>query len=193
MSLSGEVTLSSNATIMFVGNSASVYGGALYISSVGVGPEFNGAQFHHNHAQIGGGVYAVTSGTTETKSLTNEIIEHPTKFFKCSFENNTALASGGGVSTASGKDVFVDTTFVGNAARTGGALQLSGTTSITSCLFEDNIAESGGGPAIFNIGYISEMNTSSFFKNILDCEIETYLNFSEVRHHEMVYINIYIV
>ena len=61
-------------------------------------------------------------------------------------------------------------------------MQLSGTASITSCLFEDNIAESGGGPAIFNIGYISKANLSSFLDNILDCENGTYLKFREVRH-----------
>ena len=189
MSLSGLLTLSSNATIIFFGNSASVYGGAVYISSVGVGPMFNGAQFYHNHAQIGGGVYAVISGTTETNTFYDDkIIEHPTTFFNCSFVNNTADTSGGGVSTTSGKDIFVNTAFVGNAARTGGALQLSGTASITSCLFEDNIAESGRGSAISNIGYISGANSSSFLENILKCKNGTFFKFSEVRHHEMVHM-----
>lgn len=84
------------------------------------------------------------------------------------------------MSTASGQDVFVRSSFFSNVARFSGAIQLAGTASITSCLFEGNIEDAAGGPAVSNIGYISEANSSSFLRNLIICEDGSFLNFSEV-------------
>lgn len=78
--------------------------------------------------------------------------------------------------------MFVNTMFVNNVARSGGALQLAGTASIIICLFEGNVADSGGGPAAYNIGYISELINNTVINNIPSCETEYFLNFREVSH-----------
>ena len=183
IALSGLLSISVNATMAFHRNSADVYGGAVYISSMGTGPVFHGAQFDSNVAQVGGAVYAAGSGTTVTKDLENNPVEHPTTFNNCSFMNNTAQATGGAVSSASGQDKFLNTKFVNNVARSGGALSLAGTASITKCFFEGNLADSGGGPAVSNIGYLSDVSNSTFIDSVVSCEKGFYLHVSEVSRY----------
>ena len=183
IALSGSLSVSVNATMTFHGNSADVYGGAVYISSMGTGPVFQGAQFDSNVAQVGGAVYAAGSGTTMTKYLENNPVEHPTTFNSCSFMNNTAQATGGAVSSASGQDMFLNTKFVNNVARSGGALSLAGTASIIKCFFGGNLADSGGGPGVSNIGYLSDISNSTFIDSVVSCEKGFYLHVSEVSRY----------
>lgn len=97
MSLSGLLSISANASLVFVGNAADVYGGAVYVSSMDIGPVFHGARFDSNQAQVGGGVYAAASGTMVTvDTVNNDPNEHPTTFDSCTFINNEAFDTGGG-------------------------------------------------------------------------------------------------
>ena len=173
-----ELTIVDDANATFLQNSADVYGGAVYISSIEVGPVFYGAHFAYNHAQVGGAVYAVTSGTTVTRYASEG--KNSTTFKNCTFTNNEAYATGGAVSCAAGRDLFVNSKFVGNVAGSGGALQLAGATSIFNCVFERNIADSAGGPAVSNIGYISNVTNSVLSGNVLRCEEGRFLHFAEV-------------
>ena len=183
MALSGLLSMSLNTTMVFRENSAEVYGGAVYISSIDVGPVFQHAQFESNVAQVGGAVYAAGSGTAVMKDFENNPVPHPTTFNNCSFMNNKAHATGGSVSSASGQDKFVNTKFINNIARSGGALNLAGTASIINCVFEGNLAHSGGGPAVSNIGYLSDVSNSTFVDNVLSCEKGFFLHVSEVSRH----------
>ena len=176
-----ELEILGNANTIFLGNSADVYGGAVYIISKDMGPVFYGVRFASNSAQVGGPVYAVTSGTLVTRnSITNKLVEYPTSFNSCTFINNEAYATGGAVSSAAGQDMFVNTTLVGNVAGSGGALQLAGTAAITDCLFEGNVAHSEGGPVVSNIGYLSVVINNTLRGNVLSCEKDLFLDFFEV-------------
>lgn len=187
LALSGSLSISTNVAITFLANSADVYGGAVYISSVGFGPTFYGVKFDSNQAQVGGGVYSVASGTeVTTHPGTNTPKEHPVTFDNCSFINNEAYATGGAVSSSSGRDRFKGTSFIHNVARAGGALHLAGTASFTSSRFEGNIADTGSGPAVSNIGYISEASDTVFLDNILSCEEGSFLQYIEVCHLKMI-------
>lgn len=187
LALSGSLSISTNVAITFFANSADVYGGAVYISSVRFGPEFHGALFDSNQAQVGGGVYSVASGTAvTTRPSTNAPVEHPITFDNCNFINNEAYATGGAVSSSSGRDSFIGTNFIHNVARGGGALHLAGTASFTSCRFEGNTADTGSGPAVSNIGYILESSDNIFLDNILSCEKGYFLQFIEVRRLRMI-------
>ena len=74
-----SVSTMDRAVITFLGNSASINGGAVYIPAIEVGAVFYGALFESNRAESGGGVYAVASGhAVSTDSNTGDTVEHPT-------------------------------------------------------------------------------------------------------------------
>ena len=152
--------------ITFVNNSAAVAGGAVFISGADIGPVFNGTHLVSNSAQVGGAVYATGSGTTETAGDGGEPEENPTTFYGCTFEGNSADATGGAVDSASGQDKFVNTSFVRNSAGVGGALRLAGTASVENCSFLENFSGDGGGPVVSNIGVVSKITGSSFRDNV---------------------------
>ena len=163
----------------FLHNSADVSGGAVYLEGIGIGTHFRHVNFVGNVAPSGGGVHATGSGTTAT--VNNNIQQNnPTTFDGCSFVDNFASATGGAVDSASGQDVFLDTLFKGNKARVGGALRLAGTSSINNCSFNDNISEFDEGPAVHNLGYMSNLAKNHFEGNIFDCESGMFLDFDEV-------------
>ena len=88
------------------------------------------------------------------------------------------------MSSHSGLDKFVNTSFVRNRAPTGGALHLAGTASLYGCLFEENVSDEGGGPAVFNLKAISEQRNSSFSRNAFGCDSEAFLQFdNKVSQH----------
>lgn len=167
--------------ITFLGNSAKVAGGAVFVSGADFGMKFYNVSFVSNSAKLGGGVYATSSGNAELQ-INGEDDTNPTTFKWCEFKDNRAEATGGAIQTAAGQDVILYTSFVGNKADVGGALRLAGTASIDSCSFEDNISDEEGGPAVSNIGYISSMTNNSFRGNAYDCESGTFLNYNEVRY-----------
>lgn len=177
-----EVLINSR-DVLFLYNYAGVSGGALYIASIGVGPIFRNVTFIGNSAQTGGAVYVTGSGTTVTLA-TSVQLNYPTTFDGCVFVDNFASATGGAVDSASGKDIFSHTKFRRNEARVGGALRLAGTASVDNCVFDENISELGGGPAVSNIGVIYGVSNSTFIDNMLTCEPHTFFEFNKVRSVE---------
>lgn len=167
----------SKIAVTFEGNSADVSGGAVFILSTGIGPEFRNSAFISNSAQVGGAVYARESGTVITSAGKNQQ-ENPTTFIGCKFINNSADGSGGALDSVSGQDFFRQTVFQRNRAKVGGALRLAGTATLYDCLFEDNVSENEEAPAISSIGSISNLTKTVFNHNIFDCDYGTFLSFA---------------
>ena len=169
-----------NGNIMFSGNTAGSSGGAVFIEGMGMGTVFENVSFAENTAQTGGGVRVTASGTTITADTDKEHETNPTTFNRCRFVGNVAFGTGGAVDSASGLDVFANTLFKGNVAKMGGALRLAGKVSIGNCSFTDNISELGGGPAVSNVGFISNVTNSNFHHNVFNCEPDAFLDFVKV-------------
>ena len=167
----------SSKNIVFINNSAGLLGGAIFVAAIGIGPVFRNVTFIENSAQIGGGVLASGSGTAVTVDINNTQVENPTIFDGCTFVGNVAFAAGGAVDSASGKDAFIGTVFNGNSASLGGALRLAGTTSVDNCSFIDNVSQPDGGPAVFNVGTMSNETDTYFKGNVFFCEEQTFLDF----------------
>ncbi|CAM9855884.1 unnamed protein product, partial [Ascophyllum nodosum] len=157
---------------MFSGNTAGSSGGAVFIGGTGIGTVFENVSFVENTAQIGGGVRVTASGTTITADTDNKQETNPTTFDRCRFVGNVAFGTGGAVDSASGLDVFANTFFERNVAKIGGALR-----SIDNCSFTDNVSALGGGPAVSNVGLISNIGTSNFHHNVFNCEPHAFLDF----------------
>ena len=170
------VFLESDETV-FSRNTAVFSGGAVYVAGTAIGPVFREVIFEGNFAAIGGGVRATGSGTAITMDEKNKQVLNPLTFEGCTFVDNFASGTGGAVDSASGQDVFDFSLFKGNKARVGGALRLGGKASVTNCSFVDNVSNLGEGPAVSNIGYISNVATSYFRDNAFNCESQTFLDF----------------
>ena len=166
-----------NGHIIFSGNTAGSSGGAVFIGGTGIGTVFENVSFVENTAQIGGGVRVTASGTTITVDTDNKQETNPTTFDRCRFVGNVAFGIGGAVDSASGLDVFANTFFEGNVAKIGGALRLAGKVSIDNCSFTDNVSELGGGPAVSNVGFNSDVTASNFHHNVFNCEPHAFLDF----------------
>lgn len=179
----GAVALSENVKVTFgsdvepevnfTGNTAAGSGGALYVSTVAEGPVWSGVTFSGNYASIGGAVYSLASGTY-VDDITYE--EFYCVYDGCLFRDNVATATGGAVESVAGKDRFVNTSFVNNSARSGGAARLSGTADLLCCEFTDNGAYDEA-PAVRNIGTIGTISNVSFAGNVLLCESKTFLDY----------------
>ena len=174
------VKIEPTAKVSFRRNYARVSGGAIFMSGANVGPIFRGVSFVSNSAQFGGGVHATSSGNAKI-DLDGKETFNPTVFDRCIFVNNTAIATGGAIQSAAGQDYIVDTSFIGNTARAGGAIFLAGTTNFFNCSFFGNVAEEGDGPAISNIGYVESMESSTFVGNAYNCAAGTFRAFDSVR------------
>ena len=174
------VEIEPTAKVSFRRNYARVSGGAIFMSGANVGPIFRGVSFVSNSAQFGGGVHATSSGNAKI-DLDGKETFNPTVFDRCIFVNNTAIATGGAIQSAAGQDYIIDTSFIRNTARAGGALFLAGTTNFFNCSFSDNVAEEGDGPAISNIGYVESMENSTFVGNAYNCAAGTFRAFDSVR------------
>eukprot|EP00752_Nemacystus_decipiens_P007571 g6764.t1 len=161
--------------VSYVGNSAGVAGGAVFVSGAGTGPAFFGASFVSNSAQVGGAVSAFVSGNS--KSVNEAEPPDPTTFDRCFFVGNRA-ATGGAIDSAAGYDSIFDSTFENNEAWTGGALRLAGTASIDGCSFVENFSGDGGGAVISNIGTISRMSNLSFSGNGFNCPAGMFLDYN---------------
>ena len=170
-----------NGHIIFSGNTAGSSGGAVFIGGTGIGTVFENVSFVENTAQIGGGVRVTASGTTITVDADNKQDTNPTTFDRCRFIGNVAFGTGGAVDSASGLDVFANTFFERSVAKLGEALRLAGKVSIDSCSFVDNVSELGGGPAVSNVGFISNVTTSNFHHNVFNCEPHAFLDFIKAR------------
>ncbi|CAN0196399.1 unnamed protein product [Ectocarpus sp. 12 AP-2014] len=172
--ISGSVSLSfaSDGT-QFLQNVAESAGGAVCLTGVGEGPTFGGILFDSNSAQIGGAVRSTGSGTTIL--ATGE--EFPVTYTSCNFTGNWATASGGAMESAAGKDLVVNSTFLGNTASQGGAARFAGSLSVSNCLFMNNHADEQGGPAMSNVGFMEGIEACTFADNDVLCPSGTFLDF----------------
>eukprot|EP00752_Nemacystus_decipiens_P007555 g6749.t1 len=161
--------------VSYVGNTAEVAGGAVFVSGAGTGPAFSSATFVSNSAQVGGAVAVFGSGNS--KSVSEAEPPDPTTFHRCRFEGNRAT-TGGAIDSAAGHDFVVDSTFEDNVAGTGGALRLAGTATIDGCSFVENFSDDGGGAVVSNIGTISSMSDISFSGNGFNCPAGMYLDYN---------------
>ena len=75
-----------------------------------------------------------------------------------------------------------NTSFVDNRAPNGGALRLTGTTSLDSCSFVVNLSEEGGGAAISNIGIIPTFSNITFVDNMYYCDPGYFLYFDNIEY-----------
>ena len=175
-----QVEIKPTAKVSFRRNYARISGGAIFMSGANIGPIFRGVSFVSNSAQFGGGVHATSSGNAKIDFNGKETF-NPTVFDRCIFVDNTAIATGGAIQSAAGQDYIISTSFIRNTARAGGALFLAGTTNFFNCSFFDNVAEEGDGPAISNIGYVENMENSTFADNAYNCAAGTFRAFDSVR------------
>ena len=144
----GNVTLT-DAT--FTSNSASNWGGAIYMKS-GVA-NFTGVEFSANEAAANGGaVYLHTA----TATLTN-----------ATFSENTAAVYGGAIDQVNGSLTISSSTFAKNVAQNaGGAIyQLHGTSSISGVSFTENAATKKAGAIYVGAG-ASTISGSTFSGNV---------------------------
>ena len=183
LALNGMLSVSFHSPdVFFIGNSAEVVGGAVFVSSFGVGPLFSAVRFVANFAGAGGGAYVTGSGNEEINAFDTTPI-HATRFDRCRFVDNWATATGGAIESVAGQDHISNTIFKGNTAPVGGALRLGGKTFLDSCSFVDNRSGEGAGPAIDNIGFVGRIADCSFAGNSFECQSSTYLDFNEVRKY----------
>ncbi|CAM9313026.1 unnamed protein product, partial [Laminaria digitata] len=150
--------------VLFIGNSANVVGGAVFVSDFGVGPVFSAVRFVANFAGAGGGVYITGSGNENLDDFAFTPV-HATKFDGCEFVDNRATTTGGAFESSAGQDHISNTSFKGNTAAIGGALRLGGRTFLDDCSFVDNRSGEGAGPAVDNIGHVGRIANSSFIGN----------------------------
>ena len=177
------VVITDTADVSFTDNLAGVMGGALYVSSSGLGPRFPRVSFVSNEAQIGGA--ASITGSGSTKDTNDATPPSPTTFDRCEFTNNRAIAAGGAVESAAGHDAILNSVFRGNTARVGGALRLAGTAAIDNCSFVENLSDDGEGAAVSNIGVLSRVEGNFFHGNIFGCQRDMFLNFTAVSVEEL--------
>lgn len=182
MALNGMLTVRfQTPDILFVANSAEVVGGAVFVSSFGVGLVFPGVRFVDNVSGAGGAVYVTGSGN---EALDDFLFtpESATKFDGCQFMGNRATATGGALETVAGQDHISNSIFVGNTAGVGGALRLGGKTFMDNCSFVDNRSDEGEGPAVDNVGFVGRMTGASFIGNVFNCQPGEYLELNAVRN-----------
>jgi predicted outer membrane repeat protein len=128
----GPVTVSE---CTFTGNSAGLYGGALYLI-MGAESSFTSCVFQNNLAGSGGAV------ATDTDALISA------NFVDCDFLNNDAQGWGGAIYGVRGRLVANNCDFTDNGALKGGAIYTLFTLfdmSLESCNLAFNVAESDGG------------------------------------------------
>ena len=162
--------------IVFSGNRAAIAGGAISMWGNDLGPYYIGVNFFSNFASHGGGVYSAGSGNA-LYGLDSEQRSNPVVFIGCSFVENQAIATGGAIHSAAGQDLVINTTFSGNIASEGGALNLAGTSSFVNCSFVENMSDEGRGPVVANIGYMNGISNCSFYSNTFSCQQGKFLGY----------------
>ncbi|MHC4440832.1 MAG: right-handed parallel beta-helix repeat-containing protein, partial [Planctomycetota bacterium] len=176
---SGSPTIN-NCT--FIGNSAEGGGGGIgnmYDSS----PILTNCKFINNHGGRGGGFYNVSSNPTFINcTFTNNYADDGagmsssiwsiweptqgtgTKLIDCTFEDNNAKRSGGGLIIYGGEPVMTSCEFIGNSASKGGGIYShSGNPKLTNCQFISNSASEGGG--MYNDLDTPKLSNCQFIRN----------------------------
>jgi len=141
--------------VLFYNNSTTGRGGAIHneweLSVID-------CSFQSNRATGGTNNYGGAISNTGTATITSS-----------EFNNNqadiSALTGGGGGAIAGGGLTIVDSSFVGNQAKIGGALILSGTNRISNSTFSFNSAQTFNGGAIFATNSGTSINNSTVSQN----------------------------
>lgn len=180
IALVGAVVTHLSRNMTFFENHAGIAGGGVYMSGVSFGPLFKATKFDSNSAVVGGGVYTAGSGTAAVGDEDEDLQKNPTIFNGCEFKGNKATTTGGALNTGAGLDEIVNTTFIRNTAKIGGALRLIGTASIEKCMFEDNLSDEDEGPGVFNDGIVTNVFNCTFYGNVFNCDPGTYLDYNTV-------------
>ncbi|WP_118951838.1 T9SS type A sorting domain-containing protein [Taibaiella helva] len=122
---------------IFSRNNGVFYGGAIYNDSVSLF-RVTRCVFSYNNGAYGAGIYSVY-GLADTLNL-------------CSFNNNTANNSGGGIYVTEGKVIITNATFSGNKSNAtvydgGGGMYLknNSTVTVSNCNFSGNYSGARGG------------------------------------------------
>ena len=116
-------------------------GGGLIIEDAG--STVRNCVFDSNHSNYSGGLHS------------NNFSGDPTLVTDCSFIDNTADQSGGGLKVLGENNTISNCVFIGNDAHNGAGMIADGawsTTSILDCTFENNVAENVGG-GVYIYGY----------------------------------------
>lgn len=157
------------------GNEADVYGGAVTGGAVTI----SDSTFANNQAVAGGavrawdGLHASDSSFTENEATVGNggaisLVGTTGALDTVTFERNEAAGYGGAVGDGSLEVVssldVVDSLFIENDARSGGAIHISGPVSITSSDFEENEATAEVGGAVF-AGPLMVQGGSTFLAN----------------------------
>lgn len=130
----------------FFGNEAKHYGGALY--DLG-NTECHCCRFSDNLSQKDGG--AIYNNTQET----------PSKFFNCTFSNNTAK-NGGGIAITKSGTTFWNCLINNNTAETGGGCYLKNSANLYNCTIVKNEAQIDYGGV-----YVSISSPQDYIKNCI--------------------------
>ena len=137
------------ADVTFENNSAGGNGGAIYLCCTDLGPHFFGLNFVGNTAKYGGGVYSM-GGINTTKLLSDAEVVNTATFDKCTFQENSAMATGGAIHSTAENVYIVNSVFVGNTPDVDGALRLQRTARIENCTLVGNRSEPDDGSAASN-------------------------------------------
>lgn len=105
-----------------------------------------------------------------TKTLNGNLRYYPTFLIEWGFVENTATKTGGAMDGSAGRDMIVNTSFLGNINSFGGTLRLVSTASLIGCtLFAEKVSGQNDGPGISNDGVILFMSNCDFIDNAHIC------------------------
>ena len=149
----GNITIADNAQVVFQGNHAKTYGGA--IASIQNVTIAGSVQFINNSAYQGGA--AIVSDGSVTIADNAQVV----------FQGNNAKTIGGAIS--SGQDVTIagSVQFISNSADYGGAIDSDGNVTIADnahVIFQGNNAKTIGG-AITSSQYVTIVGSVQFINN----------------------------
>jgi len=153
---------------IFRQNSTSGFGGGTYIEHE-CNAVFSKCMYNNNSAgQIGGGIH---SDGANSKYVLCTFIKNSagngggiglywddtSEWINCTFTNNVAWDQGGGVDIDSGQLLFSNCIFVGNSAKSTGAISNRGECVLTNCTITANVAKEQVG-GIYSYSNLSLVN-----------------------------------
>jgi predicted outer membrane repeat protein len=155
----GAIYLGANAdvnidTATFNDNTAT-RGGAVNLSNnTGSNAVFANVTFDNNNANDGAGVYVFGSSTA-------------IQFSYCTFSNDSATLTGGGIAAAGTGSVFLDSViFFGcDAVNSGGGIKTTQSLTVQNCLIEGNSSIDGAGMHVIGGGANTFSFTGTTFKD----------------------------
>ena len=195
----GNITLDIQETT-FVGNKALRQGGAISVQQQAQLRIIN-CVFDDNVSQLGGAIFGGNNNITldihDTTFLGNKAfqggalnVDHQAqlRITNCVFDENVSEQLGGAICV--GPNIILDiqeTTFVGNKAAQGGAIDVDHQVHIriTNCIFDNNLSQGNGG-VIEGLAYVTlDIQGTNFTRNtahqggVIDLQIQSYLRMTD--------------